>query len=150
MTVSDYIELGALALWLVCIIGVGVLSHVHFRNVKAEKYRQDALFAMKKWVGYYDKQDLDNPQKANMAVDDVVKELRGKGYTISDQSVKDLEALREYVLTQLRMKQAETGVHNTVKTTPDVVPVNEIVEPTEPGKPYVSTEPQKTAGGAHA
>lgn len=146
MTVNDYIELGFLALWLVCIVGVAILSHVHFKNVRAEKYRQDAVFAMQKWVGYYDKQDLDNPEKANAAVNDAVKELKGKGYNINDQSVKDLEALREYVLTQLRMKQAQTGIHNTVKPTPDVVKVNEIVEPTEPQ----ATQPQKTAGGVHA
>ncbi len=147
MTVSDYIEIGFLALWLVCLVGVGVLSHMHFKNIKAEKYRQDAIFAMKKWVGYYDKQDIDNPEKANRALDNAVKELQGKGYTISDQTVHDLEALREYVLTELRMKQAETGVNNTVKPAPDVakdVPAKDIVQPTNP----LPTD-QKTAGGVN-
>lgn len=148
MTVSDYIEIGFLALWLVCLIGVGVLSHMHFKNVKAEKYRQDAIFAMKKWVGYYDKQDIDNPEKANRALDNAVKELQGKGYTISDQTVHDLEALREYVLTELRMKQAETGVNNTVKPAPDVakdVPDADVVQPTNPLPAPVN----KTAGGVN-
>lgn len=148
MTVSDYVEISFLVLWLVCLVGVGVLSHMHFKNVKAERYRQDAVFAMKKWVGYYDKQDIDNPEKANRALDNAVKELQGKGYTISDQTVHDLEALREYVLTELRMKQAETGVNNTVKPAPDVakdVPDADVVQPTNPLPAPVN----KTAGGVN-
>ncbi|RVU73665.1 MULTISPECIES: hypothetical protein [Lactobacillus] len=131
MTVTDYIELGFLALWVSCLVGVGVLSHVHFKNAKAEKYRQDAIFAMKKWVGYYDKQALENPEKANGALNDAVMELRHKGYNIDDQRVKDLEALREWTLTQLRLKQAETGLDNTVK--PDIaqdVPEDAVLKPT--------------------
>lgn len=137
MTVNDYIELVFLGLWLISLVGVGVLSHIHFKSVRAENFRKDALFAMKKWVGYYDKQDLENPEKANGALNDTVKELQHKGYNISDQTVKDLEALREYALTELRMKQAETGLDNTVKPQPEVsdkVDPKNVIQPTEPQK----------------
>ena len=67
---------------------------------------------MQKWVAFYDKEDLDNPEKANGALNDAVKELNSKGYKVTDQQARDLEALREWVLAQLRMKQAQSGVED--------------------------------------
>ena len=121
VTIKDWIEVGFLVSWIVCLIGVGVFSHVHFKNKKAENYRVAAVHAMQKWVAFYDKEDLDNPEKANGALNDAVKELNSKGYKVTDQQVRDLEALREWVLAQLRMKQAETGVapSGVAKDVPD-------------------------------
>lgn len=113
MTIKDWIEVGFLASWIVCLIGVGVFSHLHFKNKKAENYRIAALHAMQKWVAFYDKEDLDNPEKANGALNDAVKELNSKGYKVTDQQARDLEALREWVLAQLRMKQAQSGVEDS-------------------------------------
>ena len=112
MTVSDYIQLGFLLSWIFCLVDLSILAHVHFKNQKAEKYRVAALHAMQKWVAFYDKEDLDNPQKANGALNDAVKELNSKGYKVTDQQARDLEALREWVLAQLRMKQAQSGVED--------------------------------------
>lgn len=121
MSVSDYIQLGFLLSWIFCLVGLSILAHVHFKNQKAEKYRLAALNAMQKWVAFYDKEDLDNPEKANGALNDAVKELNSKGYKVTDQQARDLEALREWVLTQLRMKQAQSGVEDAgiVKDVPD-------------------------------
>lgn len=135
MTINDWIEVGFLASWIICLIGVGVFSHIHFKNKRAERYRQDAVFAMEKWVGYYDKQAVEKPEKAAGALNDAVKELQGKGYKINDQNVKDLEALREWAVTRLRFEQAKADVDNTVKPKPEIaenVPANEVVQPTEP------------------
>ena len=108
---------------------MGVFSHLHFKNKKAENYRLAALHAMQKWVAFYDKEDLDNPEKANGALNDAVKELNSKGYKVSDQQVRDLEALREWVLAQLRMKQAQSGVEDAgiVKD----VPAEDILNPVD-------------------
>lgn len=121
MTVSDYIQFAFLLSWIFCLVGLGILAHVHFKNQKAEKYRLAALHAMQKWVAFYDKEDLDNPEKANGALNDAVKELNSKGYKVTDQQARDLEALREWVLAQLRMKQAQSGVEDAgiVKDVPD-------------------------------
>ena len=121
MTVSDYIQFAFLLSWIFCLVGLGILAHVHFKNQKAENYRVAALHAMQKWVAFYDKEDLDNPEKANGALNDVVKELNSKGYKVTDQQARDLEALREWVLAQLRMKQAQSGVEDAgiVKDVPD-------------------------------
>lgn len=135
MTVNDYIQLGFLLSWIICLVGLGLLAHVHFKNQKAEKYRLAALNAMRKWVAYYDKQDLDNPSKANGALNDAVVELNHKGYTITDQQVKDLEALRELVLSNLRLKQAQAGLNDNKDNHPEVdqnVPESEVLKPTEP------------------
>ena len=134
MTVSDYIQLMFLLSWIVCLIGLGVLAHIHFKSQKAEKYRLAALNAMRKWVAYYDKQDLDNPAKANGALNDAVVELNHKGYNITDQQVKDLEALRELVLSNLRLKQAQAGLNDDKDNHTEVdqnVPEGEILKPTE-------------------
>lgn len=129
MTIKDWIEVGFLASWIVCLIGVCVFSHIHFKNRKAENYRVAALHAMQKWVAFYDKEDLDNPEKANSALNDAVKELNSKGYKVTDQQVRDLEALREWVLTQLRMKQAQSGVED-VGIAKDV-PADDIISPVD-------------------
>lgn len=134
MTVSDYIQLMFLLSWIVCLIGLGVLAHIHFKSQKAEKYRLAALNAMRKWVAYYDKQDLDNPAKANGALNDAVAELNHKGYNITDQQVKDLEALRELVLSNLRLKQAQAGLNDDKDNHTEVaqnVPEGDILKPTE-------------------
>lgn len=134
MTVSDYIQLMFLVSWIVCLIGLGVLAHIHFKSQKAEKYRLAALNAMRKWVAYYDKQDLDNPAKANGALNDAVVELNHKGYNITDQQVKDLEALRELVLSNLRLKQAQAGLNDDKDNHTEVaqnVPEGDILKPTE-------------------
>ena len=134
MTVSDYIQLMFLLSWIVCLIGLGVLAHIHFKSQKAEKYRLAALNAMRKWVAYYDKQDLDNPAKANGALNDAVVELNHKGYNITDQQAKDLEALRELVLSNLRLKQAQAGLNDDKDNHTEVaqnVPEGDILKPTE-------------------
>lgn len=90
---------------------------------------------MRKWVAYYDKQDLDNPSKANGALNDAVVELNHKGYTITDQQVKDLEALRELVLSNLRLKQAQAGLNDDKDNHTEVaqnIPEDEVLKPTEP------------------
>ena len=135
MTVSDYIQLGFLLSWIFCLVGLSILAHVHFKNQKAEKYRLAALNAMRKWVAYYDKQDMDNPEKANGALNDAVVELNHKGYKISDQQVKDLEALRELVLSNLRLKQAQAGLNDDKDNHTEVTenaPAGEVLKPTEP------------------
>lgn len=134
MTVSDYIQLGFLASWIFCLVGLGILAHVQFKNQKAEKYRLAALNAMKKWVAYYDKQDMDNPEKANGALNAAVVELNHKGYNISDQQVKDLEALRELVLSNLRLKQAQAGLNDKDNHTEvtENAPASEVLKPSEP------------------
>ena len=129
MTIKDWIEVGFLASWIICLIGVGVFSHMHFKNKKVENYRVAALHAMQKWVAFYDKEDLDNPEKANGALNDVVKELNSKGYKVTDQQARDLEALREWVLTQLRMKQAQSGVEDA-EIAKDV-PAEDILSPVD-------------------
>ena len=129
MTIKDWIEVGFLASWIICLIGVGVFSHMHFKNKKVENYRVAALHAMQKWVAFYDKEDLDNPEKANGALNDVVKELNSKGYKVTDQQTRDLEALREWVLTQLRMKQAQSGVEDA-EIAKDV-PAEDILSPVD-------------------
>lgn len=135
MTVSDYIQLMFLVSWIVCLIGLGVLAHIHFKSQKDEKYRLAALNAMRKWVAYYDKQDLDNPAKANGALNDAVVELNHKGYNITDQQVKELEALRELVLSNLRLKQAQAGLNDDKDNHTEVaqnVPKSEVLEPSKP------------------
>lgn len=143
MTVSDYIQLGFLLSWIFCLVGLSILAHVHFKNQKAEKYRLAALNAMRKWVAYYDKQDLDNPEKANGALNDVVKELNSKGYKVTDQQARDLEALREWVLTQLRMKQAQSGVEDA-EIAKDV-PAEDILSPVDQ-LPKTDTSTTNTEG----
>ncbi|WP_172998486.1 hypothetical protein [Lactobacillus helveticus] len=141
MTIKDWIELGFLVSWVVCLAIVGIFSRLHFKNKKVENYRVAAVHAMQKWVAFYDKEDLDNPEKANGALNDAVKELNSKGYKVTDQQARDLEALREWVLVQLRMKQAQTGVAPSGVTTQEV-PDDQIVKPVD----QLKNEPESEQG----
>lgn len=131
MTIKEWIELGFLVSWVVCLLGVGIFSNLHFKNKKAENYRVAAVHAMQKWVAFYDKSDLDNPEKANSALNDAVKELNSKGYKVTDQQARDLEALREWVLIQLRMKQTQTGMEDNSGITDKDVPQEQIMTPVD-------------------
>ena len=146
MTIKDWIELGFLVSWIVCLIGVGIMSHLHFKNKRAENYRIAALHAMQKWVAFYDKEDLDNPEKANGALNDAVKELNSKGYKVTDQQARDLEALREWVLAQLRMKQAQSGVEDA-EIAKDV-PAEDILSPVDQ-LPKTDTSTTTTEGDSN-
>lgn len=135
MTISDDIQIGFLIAWIVCIILVAIFGNVHFKNKKAENFRTTALQKMREYVGYYDKQPISDDEKANAVIDKVVKALNAKGYNVTDQTVSELKALREFVLTELRMKQAESGVQNTVKPEPEVsdkVDPKDVIQPTKP------------------
>lgn len=141
MTIKDWIELGFLVSWVACLAIVGIFSRLHFKNKKVENYRVAAVHAMQKWVAFYDKEDLGNPKKANGALNDAVKELNSKGYKVTDQQARDLEALREWVLVQLRMKQVQTGVAPSGVTTQEV-PDDQIVKPVD----QLKNEPESEQG----
>lgn len=120
MTIKDYLDLAQIVIWLFAVIMAAIGSHVHFKNKKAESYRTVAVNSARQWVGYYDKQALENPEKFNSVLDHVAKELTAHGYKIGDQRVTDLKALIEYELTKLRMEQAKSGVENADLTDKDV------------------------------
>lgn len=134
MTIKDYLDLAQIVIWLFAVIMAVIGSHVHFKNKKAESYRTIAVNSARQWIGYYDKQAIENPEKFNSVLDHVVKELTAHGYKIGDQRVTDLKALIEYELTKLRMEQAKTGVNNTVKPEPEIakdVKPEDVVQPTK-------------------
>ena len=62
-------------------------------------------------------------------MNDAVKELNSKGYKVTDQQARDLEALREWVLAQLRMKQAQSGVEDAEIA--KEVPAEDILSPVD-------------------
>lgn len=134
MTIKDYLDLAQIVIWLFAVIMAVIGSHVHFKNKKAESYRTIAVNSARQWVGYYDKQAIENPEKFNSVLDHVVKELTAHGYKIGDQRTADLKALIEWTVTRLRMEQAKTGVNNTVKPEPEIkknVDPKDIVQPNE-------------------
>ena len=120
MTIKDYLDLAQIVIWLFAVIMAVIGSHMHFKNKTAENYRTVAVNSARQWIGYYDKQAIDNPEKFNSVLDHVVKELTAHGYKIGDQRVSDLKALIEYELTKLRMEQAKTGVTGSDLTDKDV------------------------------
>ena len=115
MTIKDYLDIAQLVIWAVAVIIATVFSNVHFKNKKADRYRDLVTESAKHWVSYYDKQALENPEKINGAINDIAKDMTAHGYKIGDQRVNDIKAIAEYELTKLRMEQAKAGVDNTVK-----------------------------------
>ena len=90
MDIHDYVELIALAFWIISVVSVGILSHVHFKNKRLEQFRITADDLMKNYVGLYNKESLASDQKINRIVNAVVDGLEAKGFKVEDQDVKDL------------------------------------------------------------
>ena len=92
MDIHDYVELTTLALWFISIIGIGILSRVHFKNKRLEQFRITADDLMKNYVGLYNKESLASDQKINRIVNAVVDGLEANGFKVEDQDVKDIFA----------------------------------------------------------
>lgn len=92
MDIHDCIELITLALWVVSVIGVGILSRVHFKNKRLERFRNTADYLMKSYVRLYDKENLSNEQKINRVGNAVVNSLEAKGFKLNKQEVQDIFA----------------------------------------------------------
>lgn len=85
MDIHDCIELITLALWVISVIGVGILSRVHFKNKRLEQFRNTADYLMKSYVNLYDKENLSNEQKINRVGNAVVNSLEAKGFKLNKQ-----------------------------------------------------------------
>lgn len=92
MDIHDYVELITLVLWFISIIGIGILSHIHFKTKRLEQFRITADNLMKSYVGLYNKESLADDQKINRIVNAVVDGLEAKGFKVEDQDVKDIFA----------------------------------------------------------
>lgn len=134
MSIKEEIDLGFLIVWAVFVVAMTIGGHLHFKNKKADNIRKTIVEQMRQYVYYYDKQPMADDEKANAVIDDVAKALAARGYKINDDTIKDLKTLRELILTDLRIKQAESGAKTTVKPDPEVsnkVAPKNVVQPTE-------------------
>ena len=92
MDIHDYVELIALAFWVISVIGIGILSRVHFKNKRLERFRDTVDSLMKSYVRLYDKENLSDEQKINRVCNPVVKSLDAKGFKLNRQEVQDIFA----------------------------------------------------------
>ena len=92
MDIHDYVELIALVLWVISVVGIGILSRVHFKNKRLEQFRDTAGSLMKSYVNLYDKENLSNEQKINRIGNAVVNSLEAKGFKLNEQEVRDVFA----------------------------------------------------------
>lgn len=92
MDIHDYVELIAMALWVISVVGIGILSRIHFKNKRLEQIRDTADKLMKSYVCLYDKENLSNMQKINRVGNAVVDGLEAKGFKLNEQEVQDIFA----------------------------------------------------------
>ena len=84
MDIHDYVELIALAFWVISVVSVGILSHVHFKNKRLER--------LKSYINMYDQENLSDEKKINRVGNAVVDGLQAKGFKLSEQEVQDIFA----------------------------------------------------------
>ncbi len=65
MDIHDYVELIALAFWVISVVSVGILSHVHFKNKRLERLRIVTSNLMKSYINMYDQENLSDEKKIN-------------------------------------------------------------------------------------
>lgn len=92
MDIHDYVELIALAFWVISVVGIGILSRVHFKNKRLERFRDTVDSLMKSYVRLYDKENLSDEQKINRVGNAVVNSLDAKGFKLNRQEVQDIFA----------------------------------------------------------
>lgn len=110
MTIKDWILVGALVLWVLSIATVALFGNKHFKNKYLEEFRSNMVDFSKSYSAFYDKQIITKPEKLSGAVNDVANALRAKGFKISDQDLKDIEAQVEQQVAELhtQKKSAES------------------------------------------
>lgn len=77
---------------MISVIGIGILSRVHFKNKQLEEFCHTADRLMKSYVCLYDKENLSNMQKINRVGNAVVDGLEAKGFKLNEQEVQDIFA----------------------------------------------------------
>lgn len=107
MDLHDYMELIALGLWVACIVGIGILGRLHFKNKKLEQLRITANGLMKKYLSFYDQENLSEEKKINRIANAVVDGLQTKGFKVSEQDIEDIFAGVEKVIKEKESTQQE-------------------------------------------
>lgn len=90
MDIHDYVELIMLGLWIISVVGIGILSKVHFKNKRLEQFRNTADNLMKSYVHLYDKENLSSDQKINRIGNAVIDGLEAKGFKLNEQEMQDI------------------------------------------------------------
>ncbi|MBP2058940.1 hypothetical protein J2Z60_002131 [Lactobacillus colini] len=107
MDLHDYVELIALGLWVACIVGIGILSRLHFKNKKLEQFRLTANDLMKKYISFYEQENLSEEKKINRIANAVVDGLQAKGFKVTEQDVEDILAGVEKVIKERDLTEQE-------------------------------------------
>ena len=107
MTFSDYFELCGLILWIISLIGAGVLGHLHLKNQRLTEFQDTAKTLMTDYVYFYDKAVMSDDKKLNNVVNAVVDGLQRKGFKVTEEDVQNIFAGVEKAVTELRIKQKE-------------------------------------------
>lgn len=107
--IKEYIDLTALVLWVISLLGLMVFGRMHFRSKQAEEFNQIAQSLMKSYVYFYDRTQINNQEKLTKVVSAVVAGLRDKGFAPSDQDVKNIVAGVEQIVMELRASQQRQG-----------------------------------------
>lgn len=92
MDIHDYVELVTLALWVISVVGIGILSRVHFKTKRLEHFRLLADRLMESYVCLYDKEDLSDDKKINRVGNAVVESLEAKGFKLNEHEAEDIFA----------------------------------------------------------
>lgn len=90
MDIHDDVELIMLGLWLISVVGIGILGKVHFKNKRLEQFRNTADNLMKSYVHLYDKENLSSDQKINRIGNAVIDGLEAKGFKLNEQEMQDI------------------------------------------------------------
>ena len=111
MDIHDYVELIALAFWVISVVSVGILSHVHFKNKRLERLRIVTSNLMKSYINMYDQENLSDEKKINRVGNAVVDGLQAKGFKLSEQEVQDISQLyKKVMLVKLMIMVCNYGV----------------------------------------
>lgn len=105
MTFNDYFELFGLILWIVSLIGVGILGRIHLKNQRLVEFQDIAKTLMDDYVYFYDKAVMADDKKLNNVVNAVVDGLQRKGFKVTEEDVQNIFAGVEKAVTDLRIKQ---------------------------------------------
>ena len=92
MDLHDYVELIGLILWVVCLIGIGVLGRIHFKNKRLEQFKEVANKLLKSYVSLYDQENLSTEKKINRVGNAVIASLEAKGFKLNEQAAQDILA----------------------------------------------------------
>ena len=107
MTVSDWVEVLKFVLWVACIVYATYFGKEKLASDKKNAKLEFMQALIQSYVQSYEKTDLSNTAKKQGVITDVANSLKSKGFSVSPQTLSDIDAMVERAVDHMKNARVE-------------------------------------------